>query len=147
MNTSWPSICQVPHSWERGICGRLLLTLLEPFSAIWDLWLEHLLAFDILVPLGSFCICSSVLVTTRDGGFHWEAEGLYHCTSGPLSTTLKKKKVVGLCPNSLSLGECYLMRFTSVTERMFVRKNPPNSYCQSPSLMVLEDGALVEVEV
>ena len=54
LSTSRPSMPQVHRSWgSRGFCGRPLPTLLETFSAIWYLWMKHLLAFDMLVPLGN----------------------------------------------------------------------------------------------
>lgn len=43
-----------PHSWgSKEVCGRPLPALLETYSATGYLWMKHLLAFDILVPLGN----------------------------------------------------------------------------------------------
>ena len=147
LNTSWPSMPQVRCSWgSREVCGRPLPTLLETFSAIWYLWIKHLLAFDILIPLGNQRnILHLIQCFTPHQGCWSSLRSRMPLSSSCLVPFLPFwRKVVGLCLDSLSLGEYYLMRFTSVTERMVVRKNPPNSHCQSPTLMVLGEGDFVE---
>ena len=99
-------MCQVHHFRKRRIWDRPLLDSLGELLSNGYL-IGTLNIFGYFGPWGLFAFAPSVLLMVV---FIGKQKDLVICTSNLFSLSLKNKKVVGLCLDSLSFGEYCLRR-------------------------------------